>query len=61
MSSILTPQLSKLTKATVVYRGVAGGVLPPSLQKPNELNLRGGAEAGFMSTTEGEGEGEGEC
>ena len=44
-------KLSKLTKATKVYRGVAGGTLPQSFQTPNEYNVCGGIEAAFMSTT----------
>ena len=42
---------SKLTKATKVYRGSARGVLPPSFWKADENGVRGGVEAGFMSTS----------
>ena len=44
-------KLSKLTKATKVYRGVWGGVLPEVCRVPNEYGVRGGVEGGFMSTT----------
>ena len=42
---------SKLTAAAVVYRGVAGGLLPPEFWTPNAHNVRGGIEVAFMSTT----------
>ena len=42
---------SKLTKATKVYRGVAGGKLPDSFWMPNQYNVRGGIEGAFLSTT----------
>ena len=48
-SSII--KLSKLTKAAKVYRGVSGGVLPDVCRSPNSFGVRGGVEAGFMSTT----------
>ena len=48
-SSII--KLSKLTKAEVVYRGVAGRVLPPNFWRPNKFNVRGGIDPAFMSTT----------
>ena len=38
-------------KAFRVYRGTKGGILPPQFWKPNEMNVRGGIELGFMSTT----------
>jgi|EP00966_Prymnesium_polylepis_P017997 NLR family CARD domain-containing protein 3 len=44
-------KVSKLTKATKVYRGVAGGVLPESFWRPNEQGVKGGIESAFMSTT----------
>ena len=44
-------KLSKLTKATTVYRGVWGGVLPDVCRKADEDGVRGGIEGGFMSTT----------
>ena len=44
-------KLSKLTKATTVYRGVSCGVLPKCFWEDNEEGVRGGVEAGFMSTT----------
>ena len=42
---------SKLTKATKVYRGVAGLKLPATFIRPNSHGVRGGVENGFMSTT----------
>merc|ERR1719189_3197962 len=44
-------RLSKLLPAVTVYRGVRGGELPSELWDPNVLNMRGGFEIGFMSTT----------
>eukprot|EP00962_Isochrysis_galbana_P010777 scaffold2996_cov132-Isochrysis_galbana.AAC.1 len=44
-------KLSKLTKATPVYRGLAGKSLPDSFWKANDFGVRGGIEAAFMSTT----------
>ena len=44
-------KVSKLTKATKVYRGVAGGVLPESFWRPNDQGVKGGIESAFMSTT----------
>ena len=44
-------KLGKLTKATNVYRGVSGGLLPEKFWKANEFNVRGGVDFGFMSTT----------
>ena len=37
-------KLSKLTKVTKVYRGMAGGVLPKEFWTPNKVNVRGGVE-----------------
>ena len=42
---------SKLTMATKVYRGIAGGLLPESFRTPNAHGVKGGIEAAFMSTT----------
>ena len=42
---------SKLTKATKVYRGVAGCVLPESFWRANKHGVKGGIENAFMSTT----------
>ena len=42
---------SKLTKATKVFRGVSGGMLPKSFWEANDQGVRGGIEAAFMSTT----------
>ena len=44
-------KLSRLTPATRVYRGVRGGVLPPSFLSRNAYNVCGGVECGFMSCT----------
>ena len=44
-------KLSKLTVAGAVYRGVSGGVLPPSFWEANEDEVSGGVEFAFMSTT----------
>ena len=44
-------KLSKLTKATPVYRGVAGMRLPASFFKRNAEGIAGGVEYGFSSTT----------
>ena len=41
---------SKLTKATKVYRGSARGVVPSSFWEADKDGVRGGVEAGFMST-----------
>ena len=38
-------------KAYRVYRGTKGGVLPQQFWQPNDMNVRGGIELGFMSTT----------
>ena len=42
---------SKMTKATKVYRGISGGVLPESFMLANEQGIKGGIESAFMSTT----------
>jgi hypothetical protein len=44
-------KLSKVQPAQTVYRGNQGGVLPKEFWEPNEDNIRGGIELGFMSTT----------
>jgi len=44
-------KLGKLTKATKVYRGIAGMALPAEFWTPNEVGVRGGVENAFMSTT----------
>ena len=44
-------KVSKLTRATKVFRGVAGGVLPESFWEDNKQGVRGGVESAFMSTT----------
>ena len=44
-------KLGKLTKATKVYRGMSGMLLPESFRKPNEFLVAGGIEHAFMSTT----------
>ena len=44
-------KISKLTKATKVYRGISGMALPKEFWKPNEFGVRGGVESAFMSTT----------
>ena len=40
---------SKLAKASKVYRGIAGMSLPKEFWEPNEYNVKGGVENGFMS------------
>ena len=42
---------SKLTRATKVYRGIAGGLLPDRFWEANEQGVKGGIESAFMSTT----------
>jgi hypothetical protein len=42
---------SKLTKATKVYRGIVGGLLPETFWTANEQGIKGGIESAFMSTT----------
>ena len=44
-------KLSVLTKAECVYRGLAGGLLPEAFRIADRFNVRGGVEAGFMSTS----------
>ena len=41
-------KMSKLTKACKVYRGIAGLALPKQFWEPNEYNVKGGVENGFM-------------
>ena len=45
-------KLSKLSIATRVYRGVSGKALPRAFWEPNQYQVRGGVENGFMSCTE---------
>ena len=45
-------KVGKLTYASTVYRGVSGGMLPREFWEKNEHGIRGGVEAGFMSTTQ---------
>ena len=42
---------SKLTRATKVYRGIAGGLLPDRFWEANEQGVKGGIESALMSTT----------
>jgi NLR family CARD domain-containing protein 3 len=44
-------KLSKLTKASTVYRGVHDVVLPDQFWTPNKYGVRGGIDSGFLSTT----------
>ena len=44
-------KLSKLTRATKIYRGIAGMKLPDEFWTPNEFDVRGGIESAFMSTS----------
>ena len=44
-------KLSQLTKATPVYRGLAGVRLPQKVFVKNEDGIAGGVEYGFSSTT----------
>jgi len=44
-------KLSKLTKASTVYRGVHDVVLPDQFWTPNMYGVRGGIDSGFLSTT----------
>ena len=44
-------KLSKLTKATKLFRGIRGATLPDKLWKANPLNLRGGVDFAFLSAT----------
>ena len=50
INSVVT-KLSQLTKATKVWRGVYGGVLPKDFWVRNEYNVRGGVEWAFLSAT----------
>ena len=45
------PARSPLATNAQVYRGSSRGVLPEEFWKPNDYNVRGGVELGFMSTT----------
>ena len=45
----LVIKLSKLTKATKVYRGISRRKLPSQLRERDGHNVRGGVEFGFMS------------
>ena len=47
----LVVKCSKLTKTMKVYRGSARGVLPISFWEEDKDGVRGGVEAGFMSTS----------
>ena len=44
-------KLSKLTETCKVWRGVSGGRLPEGFRHANDYGVKGGIEAGFMSTT----------
>jgi hypothetical protein len=44
-------KIGKLTKATTVFRGIAGKAMPQEFWHPNEYGVKGGVEAAFMSTT----------
>ena len=44
-------KLSKLTKASTVYRGLNDFVLPDQFRKPNKYGVRGGIDSAFMSAT----------
>ena len=44
-------KLGKLTFVEVVYRGVAGRMLPKQFWEANEFGIKGGIETAFMSTT----------
>ena len=44
-------KLSKLTKASTVYRGLHDFVLPDQFRKPNKYGVRGGIDSAFMSAT----------
>jgi hypothetical protein len=44
-------KLSKLTKVQKVYRGIGGRSLPETFNIPNQFNVKGGVELGFMSTS----------
>ena len=42
---------AQLTFAQKVYRGIAGGLVPPEFWRPNEFGIKGGVEFSFLSTT----------
>lgn len=44
-------KLGKLTKATKIYRGIAGMALPSEFWVSNQFGVCGGVESAFMSTT----------
>eukprot|EP00854_Cymbomonas_tetramitiformis_P010776 gene10776-12745_t len=44
-------KLSKIQPAVKVFRGLHGRVLPEQFWQPNEYNIMGGVEMGFMSAT----------
>jgi hypothetical protein len=44
-------KISRTQPAQKVYRGSRGGVLPGTFWAPNDQNVRGGVELGFLSTT----------
>ena len=44
-------KLGKIQSAAKVYRGISGGVLPDAFWTPNEMNVKGGVEYAFTSTT----------
>lgn len=44
-------KMGKVLPAKKVYRGLSGGVLPKQFLEANRLNIRGGIEFGFTSTT----------
>eukprot|EP00966_Prymnesium_polylepis_P130648 3022120-Prymnesium_polylepis.2 len=44
-------KLGRLQRATTVYRGISGGVLPEQFWTKDEFLVRGGIEMGFLSTT----------
>ena len=41
-------KLARLARATTVYRGISGGVLPSIFFQPDEFNVRGAVEYGFV-------------
>ena len=49
-------KLSKLGRATKVYRGLQGASLPASFFEPNEHGVCGGVEYGFTSTSRNKAE-----
>ena len=48
-------RLSKLTRSQTVYRGISGGLLPPSFWDADMSGIKGGTEMGFMSCTSDRG------